>query len=949
MKKTFLNLLLPVLLLSAGTVPAQQKNSSPWPQLQTQMRPWTRWWWMGSAVDEKNLSAALQNYAAAGIGGVEITPIYGVKGFEDRYIDFLSPKWMGMLDFTVKKAASLGMGVDMNTGTGWPFGGPQITPEFAASRYIIQRYQVTKGQSLQELIVFKEDKPVKNGAAKAVPQKSDTDQKKQVLNILQAVTAYGKNGQVISLLDKVDSEGKLQWTAADTDFEVYALFSGKTMQKVKRAAPGGEGYTLDHLDKPAVNTYLKRFDNAFGGRPTGIRSFFNDSYEVYGANWTPSFFTEFKRLKGYDLSLYLRELTGKDSTSAVVGRVKSDYRETMGQLLQDNFTKNWTNWAHGYKGKTRNQSHGSPGNLLDLYAAVDIPETETFGSSYFPIPGLRRDSADVRNVDPDPMMSKFASSAAHTQGKTLVSSETFTWLTEHFKTSFSQAKPEAEQLFLSGINHIFYHGTTYTPADVPFPGWLFYASTNMVPANSLWPQLKGMNDYFSRCQSMLQSGKADNELLIYWPVYDQWGKAGGMDMPMKVHDVDVWLHPTQFYLQSLKLQQEGYAFDFASDQLLSQTKAGANGELITNSTAVPYRTLIIPECKLMPLQTLQNILLLAENGSTVIFQKLPEDVPGLENLENNRKQFRQLLAGLTFKTEANGVLRAVSGKGTVLVSAEIQQALADQEIKSEKLVGSGLKFIRRKLTDGYSYFLVNHTAKIIDRWIPVNHLGASMMLMDALTGEYGLAQTNIKNGQTTVRVQLNPGESIFLQTGTRPASAAVGNWPYLTATPEVFKFDQPWKLHFTEGGPVLPSDQVLTKLVSWTDSGDTAAVAFSGTGAYTTTINLPAKKHKEYVLELGQVNESAHVWINGKDAGFIWSIPYQKRIGKYLVAGKNTLKIEVVNLMANRIRDMDKKGIQWRNYHEINFVNINYKPFDASGWAPVSSGLIGPVLLKGYN
>ena len=38
----------------------------------------------------------------------------------------------------------------------------------------------------------------------------------------------------------------------------------------------------------------------------------------------------------------------------------------------------------------RNQSHGAPGNLLDLYANADIPETETFGSTPFPIPGLRR-------------------------------------------------------------------------------------------------------------------------------------------------------------------------------------------------------------------------------------------------------------------------------------------------------------------------------------------------------------------------------------------------------------------------------------------------------------------------------------------------------------------------------------------------------------------------------
>ena len=103
------------------------------------------------------------------------------------------------------------------------------------------------------------------------------------------------------------------------------------------------------------------------------------------------------------------------------------------------------------------------------------------------------------------------------------------------------------------------------------------------------------------------------------------------------------------------------------------------------------------------------------------------------------------------------------------------------------------------------------------------------------------------------------------------------------------------------------------------------------------------------MLDLGVVDESAHMWINGQDAGIIWSIPFTARIGKFLKQGNNTIKIEVANLMANRIRDMDIKGIKWRNYHEINFVNINYRPFDASKWKPQPSGLLGPVTITPVN
>jgi hypothetical protein len=117
-----------IITLSIANLSSAQTTKTVWPIMEKQMKPWVRWWWMGSTVDEKNLGQNLTTYQKAGIGGVEITPIYGAVGYEANYIDFLSPKWMDMLKFTVDKSNSLGLGVDMNTGTGWPFGGPQIKP-----------------------------------------------------------------------------------------------------------------------------------------------------------------------------------------------------------------------------------------------------------------------------------------------------------------------------------------------------------------------------------------------------------------------------------------------------------------------------------------------------------------------------------------------------------------------------------------------------------------------------------------------------------------------------------------------------------------------------------------------------------------------------------------------------------------------------------------------------
>ncbi|HEY4150313.1 MAG TPA: glycosyl hydrolase [Chitinophagaceae bacterium] len=902
--------------------PAKQ-TVSPWPGQTKEMRPWTRWWWMGSAVDDKNTSRLLDIYQKAGLGGVEVTPIYGAIGYESRYLQFLSPQWMSALNFTIAKAKELGMGVDMNTGTGWPFGGPQISSDNAAAKLIIQTYKMTAGTPLADKIVVSDARQVKAGAP------------------LQALTAYGDNGEVISILDKVGADGTLNWQPAKGNWNLYAAFSGKTLQQVKRAAPGGQGNVMDHLSKEAVNVYLKRFDDAFKGKSPGIGAFFNDSYEVYGANWSPGFFDEFKRRRGYDLRLHLRELNSNDNTE-LVSRVKSDYRETMSQMLLDNFTINWTNWAHRYQSITRNQSHGSPGNLLDLYGAVDIPECETFGSSKFDIPGLRRDGADVRNVDPDPIMLKFASSAGHVNGRPYATSETFTWLAEHFKGALSQCKPELEQVFLCGVNHVYFHGTTYSPGDIPFPGWLFYASTNFVPDNSFWPHLGGLTTYITRCQSILQAGQSDNELIVYWPVYDAWSSNKGTDMAMAIHGIDEWLRPTNFYKSAIALQKAGYSFDFISDKMLAGSGV-LNNQIVTTAKAQSRKVLIVPQCQYMPVATLEKIIQLAKDGATVIFQQLPRDVPGLDGLEDRRQKLKDILASLQFTDAGNGIKQYSTGKGKILLSADLQKALEMKGVDGEGLVKTGLKFIRREIPGGKYYYLVNHTAKTIDTNIPLNMNAAGVLIMDPQNGNAGKAAASVANGKTSVHVQLQPGEAWILKAMT--AGIKASDWKYVQKTGSAIVLNNEWNLHFTKGGPELPADQKLSTLGSWTDSGDPKAVSFSGSGEYSTTFGLPASKADDYILDLGQVRESAHVYINGTDVGIFWSIPFSARVGKYLKPGKNTIKIEVANLMANRIRYMDQNGIKWRNYHEINFVNINYMPFDASKWAVMPSGLIGPVSL----
>src|SRR5262245_18562411 len=99
---------------------ADESTDLSWPKITRDNKPWTRWWWLGSAVDKPNLTRELEDLQSHGFGGVEITPLYGAVGFESRYIDFLTPKWMAMLEFAGTEGKRLDLGIDMATGTGWP-------------------------------------------------------------------------------------------------------------------------------------------------------------------------------------------------------------------------------------------------------------------------------------------------------------------------------------------------------------------------------------------------------------------------------------------------------------------------------------------------------------------------------------------------------------------------------------------------------------------------------------------------------------------------------------------------------------------------------------------------------------------------------------------------------------------------------------------------------------
>lgn len=892
-----------------------------WPEITSQTKPWAWWWWHGSAVDTTNLARELREFHDAGLGGVQVTTIYGVQGEDACEIPYLSPKWLDLLGYTVGEASRLGLGVDMTLGSGWCFGGPTVSRQDANASVVVKTLTVPAGEKL--------------------PEKFDRA-------TTQALVAYSSAGKVVELTDKISAAGTVDWAAsADSNrpWTVYAISQKPSGQKVKRPGPGGEGWMLNPLYPPAMTNWLKWFDAALanysGPKPQAV---FQDSYE-YRTDWSPDFFARFEQLRGYKLQDELPALFADVSsiTNPVtldhISRVKYDYRRTVSEIMVRQSEPAWIDWAHRDGFQAIYQAHGSPGNWLDLYGDADLPETEMFHND--------------RSI----LISKFASSAAHTQGRAFVGAETGTWLKEHFTVTLADLKYLADDMFLSGVNRIFYHGACYSPADAPWPGWLFYASTEMNPRNPIWRDVPALNAYVARCQSVLQSGQSDNDILLYWPVADFWSQPQGLIQRMAVGQAD-WFENQPIGRTAKELLEMGYAFDYVSDAQLETAK------VVDGKIQMPgggYKVIVVPQCKFMPLETFRQILLLAENGATVVFEKhLPEDISGWNDWEKQRNEFRWQ------RSKVEAVFASyISGKnfgnGTILkgnLSLDLSNALIPRETS---LSHAGLSFVRNQFAGGWNYFIANRTTTNFDGWITLARPMKSVEVLDAMTGSFGMAAENTAN---QIHLQLAAGQSVILRAlaDKKVSGPAWFSWQTNGQPSEI---SGNWSVKFIAGGPTLPADLQTAKLTSWTMFPETNCQAFAGTTKYAITFDAPERRSAErpvagtattapnrssalpggaFFLDLGKVCQSARVTLNGKDYGPLITPPFRVVVDNLKPAG-NVLEVEVTSVAANRIRDLDRRGVKWKYFKDINFVNENYRPFNAADWPLTDCGLLGPVTL----
>jgi hypothetical protein len=963
-KRHFYCLILIMTLLSCVPPASREYQQGQWPAISREMKPWTRWWWQGSALTKEAITAEMEAYHAAGIGGLEITPIYGVYGEEDHFTKYLSPEWMALLMYVFKEAQRLDMGIDMATGTGWPFGGPWVTNDDACKTMRYKTYEVNGDTRLAERITFIQepylrmvgnhiyvpDSSQKHGkitgtAAELIPAIKTRNTKitdladpigknenLQALAIdqvqfqkplpLVCLMAYGNDNQILDLTSKVDAQGKLDWTAPAGTWKLYAVFEGFHGKMVERAGPGGEGNVIDHFSPTAVNNYLAHFDEAFKGHDISpLRAFFNDSYEVDdargSADFTPTLFEEFSKRRGYDLRNELPALFGKDDKEKNE-RVLCDYRETISELLLEHFTTAWRNWAHKHDAVVRNQAHGSPANILDLYAVVDIPEIE----------------------GTEPLRFKMATSSGNVTGKRLISAESATWLNEHFTSNLADVKAALDKYLLQGVNHLVYHGTCYSPPGEPWPGRLFYAAIHMNPRNPLWRDADALNAYIARCQSLLQRTRPDNDILLYYPLYDRFSTPG-RDMIEHFDGIGRAFEGSSFAKAAELMLSKGWAFDYISDKQFQETIV--DDGLLRTSGGSLYRTIVVPACNYMPMETLEKIMSLAGAGARIVFiDHLPTEPSGYHDLDTKRERFGAIIdkinEALADRNSANPSL--------IQLGTDLAPMLANIGIERESMEDMGLHCLRKQNSDGGSVYFVNNPGKkTYEGWLPIRSQVTGIVLYDPMTGESGNGKVRKSSTGSEVYVRLNPSESLILEGAA--GHLDMQDFPYIDIAGKPFHVSGKWKVTFESGGPTVPPSIETDSLNYWTTGGE-AYQNFSGTAVYALSFKRPSMESKRWLLQVDSVRESAEVFLNGKPAGTMIGPCFELVFDGQLLKEQNLLEIKVSNLMANRIAWMDRNHIFWKKFYNVNFParrreNSKNGLFDASEWKPKPSGIWGKV------
>lgn len=696
---------------------------------------------------------------------------------------------------------------------------------------------------------------------------------------------------VIDLTNKMLPDGTLNWQAPAGSWKIIRFGYSLTGRQNHPASPEATGLEVDKLDKEAVrkyiNTYLDMYKDATSGMigEKGLQYMVLDSYEAGHMNWTKAFPEEFKKRRGYDMTIWVPVLIGRIVKNTEASeKFLWDFRKTIGEMIVENHYEviGEELSKRGMKRYTESHENGRIflADGMDVKRNADIPMSAMWTPGSLQSGGNEevRSEADIRE----------SASVANIYGKPIVAAESMTAIQNAFSWHPEKLKRTADLEMASGLNRFVIHTSVHQPLDDRKPGFSLGPFGQYFTRQETWAGAgaKAWMDYLGRSSYMLQQGKNVADILYYY------GENTNI---------------TWICREKLPNIPTGFEFDFVNSSALLNAIQAKNGQLIAKSGNT-YKVLMLDEsAKYMTLPVLKKIKLLADAGVKIIGVK-PEKSP---SLTDNESDFKKLADEIWSKTNVT-VFNKINLKPDVIISS----------------VKNKILYRHRQSSDQDIYWLNNRGEEPTNAEVSFKVSGKIPALWNPQTGKTEKVSYKIVDGRTIIPLKFESWDAYFIifkgKTTTKSYTKTASKESLITPITGI------WKASF--------NDKIIDfeKLISWSEISDTDVKYFSGTATYENTFTLTnLDKSGNYIIDLGDVKHIAEVIINGKNVGTAWKKPFKLDISEAVKIGKNSIQIKVSNLWVNRLI-----GDAQPNTKKTTFTTIPFYRKDAQ---LLPSGLLAPI------
>ena len=815
-------------------------------------------WFWNYSLDEKEIVRQIEDFCGKGVMGFVIHPRMGIP----KEIPYLSDSYMHYVKFAVEEAAARHMKVVLYDEAMYPSGSAhglvvENNPEYATRALFLQEYGIEDFILNEQGQYHISPKLEKNETLVSV-QMAEKDE--NGLLIPGSVTELSvTNEEVLFYLEKGKKQVILVLVAGYAQSTIRGIHMGEDDGEPLAPAAGDllNPKAMEKFIQLTYDRYYEVLSDYFG---TTIIAMFTDEPCVLGRcgkagcfPWTEGFLEDW-----IDCGGKVTELPFLWQKSERI--IQKKFKKAINKRLCESYYRQISTWCiqHGIA------LAGHPANSEDIGSL-----------KYFQIPGQ---DLVWRWVAPEnelglcgdhSTMAKCSSDAARHTGRRRNSNECFGCCGlkgQGWTFTADDMKWYIDWLIVRGVNLLYPHAFYYS-----IEGELRYGERppDVGPHNIWWQDYRLFSDYIKR---------------MCWLMTDSVNTASIAVLCKENHLP--WLLAKECFQRQIE-------FNYLEEDLILSGKCSFEKGYIKIASQ-KYRVLLIEEYDMLTEQIINILSPFVKEGGKVLClnegQTPAELISTLEMVKlGELSSYRDiLLNGCARDIRVSHVVK--EGQDFYLLTNEGEETYCGNVCVSNHKNHICIDSVQQKY-------------RSVQLWYPWE-------------GTNVCVPCEIDDQMITLKILLNRRESVIIVPDIEPHKNSMFDSCIQTET--IHAQDLSWEIidivpssHVKEAkGEVapqikeilLPGTDPLSSWTQWKTQNGRILDDFSGTVVYAAILHCPETKrgnNKRIYLDLGRVEEIAHLWINGLPVGVKMWKPYIFDITEFLTRDMNELKLTIDNCLAN--------------------------------------------------